>query len=237
MSEEVKSPQERINDSEDAKFAEGSAQIPLEYIEDEFAGLGVVRIHHPSFEISTQLEDYYSKEFNRLLMDTTYPTINELEVTLRERGSWTEENDNQMAKMQDGIRNLQFDLATAKLQLIDARNKTQKKKLNEQIDHLNSEIVKYNSRYIKMVTLKTQLFQSTVEKMAERNAQYMKYVKCITDVEDNPIWNSIDEMMKVPTRHLESLFLRSQKFWSGLEDPLFVQSLDQVDGNLDTEAV
>jgi hypothetical protein len=236
MSNETQiTPQERMDDSEDYKVAEGSSQIHLEYIEEEIAGLGPIRIHHPSFEISTQLEDYYSQQFNKLLMETDYPTINELEDKLNERGSWTDQDDNQLAKMQDAIRGLSYDLAMAKLQLRDAKQKKQKEKLQAHIDDLNERIITMNARYIKKVTLKTQLFQSTVEKIAERNAQYMKYVKCITDNDDNPIWNSIEEMQQVKTKYLEDLFLKSQRFWSGVEDPLFVQSLDQVDGSLDTE--
>jgi len=236
MSEEVKSPQERIEDSEDAKFAEGSALIPLEYLEDEFEGLGTIRIHHPSFKVSTELENFYSTEFNRLLMETDYPTINELEDKLRERGSWSDKDDIELGKFQEGIRNMQYDLALAKLQLKDAKRKADKTKLEKRIKELRNEIILRNSKYIKRVTLKTQLFQSTVEKMAERNSQYLKYVKCVTDENDVPIWSSIDEMMDTKTRLLEQLFFKSQSFWSGLEDPLFVQSLGQVDGNSDTEA-
>lgn len=220
----------KVSDDSIAKKAE--SQINLEFFEREYETIGIVRVHHPSLEVSNQIDLYYTEQFNKLLTETELPTVNELDERLQERGSWTNEHDSKLAKLQEAIRNTYFDIAQANLKKQKAKGKANKSKFDALIEQYNDKVIKFNAEYIKLVTLKTQLFQGTVEKVAEKNCIFKKIILCVTDIENKPIWNSIEELMTgTKTRYMEQLFTDAERFWSGLENPLSEQLLEAVHGS------
>jgi len=220
------------NISEDVKVKEAESKLNIEFVEHEYPTLGVVRIHHPSLQVSNEIDMFYTEEFNRLLMDTKLPTINELDDRLRDRGSWTEDHDDKITNFQEVIRNTYYDIQEAQYKMGKQKTKIKKKPFVDLIEQLNKKVLKYNTQYIKLITLKTQLFVGTVEKQAEGKSIYKKMTLCVTDEADKPLWDSVEDLMtKNKTKDVELLFTDAETFWAGLSDPLSAQLLDQVYGD------
>lgn len=226
-----KTTKEKIEDSTEMVEKLGEAQINLDFYETEFEPFGTVRIHHPTFKISNDLDIFYTKEFNRLLEETDLPTMLQREEQLEERGAWTRENDEKMLRCKDAVRGTAYELATLKLKYSDLTDPKEKQKLLDQMEELNDRASVQQLDYVKLFTYKSNLFTGTVEKNAEKNVIFLKIVKCVTNEKDKPIFKSVEDVLTYKTRDLEPLINAANRFWEGIEDPLFVQSLGAVTGS------
>lgn len=228
VEEEVKLIPEQ---SEEAKLKQGESAILKDSIEHEYPGLGLVRINHPTMKITSEVDDYYTKEFNRLLRGTDLPTISEMEEILKDRGTWGDKQESELEQVKIKVQKIYVDIST----LRQGINKHNKKVTAKKVQQLQQNILKFNERMIELITRKSLMYEGTVERKAEKEATLLKIVRCVTKSDSEPVWANVEELLGAVTLRVQALINDCNKFWEGISDPLFEQSLDQAFGDLDTE--
>ncbi len=231
ISKETKPPIPEL--SKEAKAKEAEAELFREYKENEYGEFGVLRIYHPTMSIETELDDYYTKEFNKLLMESDFPTIIEMEDILEERGSWDSTKEDKINSYKDKIQEDYVEIA----KLRHNRNKNNKKVTDKHIRTYQDKIIDVSTKMASLIGKKEVMFQGTLERQAEKKVIKFKIVKCVKDEDDKQKWNSLEELDKEIGRKLEDLISDCIRFWSGMQDFLFESSLNQVLGDLDIEQV
>lgn len=216
--------------SEALELAEAEAEVRKDYLETEYEELGVVRIYHPTFEEDGKINQYYSTQYNKLLKDNPdLPTHTQLQDTLEERGSWTEKHEERIASFKDQIREAYTEIAKLKVK----KNNKNKKSIEEQQFKWQEKIFKIMSQYENLLTLKLQMFKGTVESWADDAAMNMKLCLCVKDGKDKKIWKTPEEVGTLRGREMRRLVNDAVSWWSGVSDPLFVESLGQMRGGSD----
>lgn len=220
--------------SEDLKAKQAEQEIQLEYMEKEYPVFGLVRIHHPSLQVSTEIDNAYYEKFNELLANSKLPTLSEMDDILEERGTWGEEQEEKLSKLLRAIKGGYYDIEQLKLQRHGVKGKgaaKRKKEYEEAIIEKSNQVKDYNVKYIQLMTRKNRLYEATIEKRVEQEIVFYKIFRCTTDVDGNPVWDSVEDLKKVQTRLLQELAVDATKFWEGVTDPLFAQSLDAALGS------
>lgn len=235
--EEVKEKEEKEVEleaevSEEASLKEAEAQILKEYIEKEYPGFGTVKIYHPTILIETELDAAFTKEFNTALKENKdMPTAIQLEELLDERGSWTSEHEDKLDAFRDAIQADYTEIA----KLRSKRDKHNKRGTDLNIKKYQDNLLKTSRDLSKLIAHKSRLFDGTIESMVEKNILKLKLVKCVLNGDGKPRWKDLSALDREYGTHLLPLIRDCSKFWAGMSDPLFDESLNQAFGDFDTE--
>lgn len=217
---------EEIEDLEEAKAQTG---IILDYIDKEYPTIGEVRIYHPTLNVESEVEMVYIEEFNKLLMDSDLPTIRKLEKILQEKGYWTEEDDKEIEDIITLMTNRQIDVAQIRRQL--KKTKTNQTKLINKFKKLTQEIYIIQTDLALATARKSSLFESTIEKRAERMGLLFKITRCVKRLDGSYVWNTIDELGNDNSQTVKPLIFDAIKFWRGVSSPLSDDLLDLISGS------
>lgn len=240
MPDEVKEKEEEKEEevelveepSEEAALKEAEAQLLREYIEKEYPQYGKVKIYHPTIAVESELDLAFTNEFNKALKENKeMPTYIQLEELLDERGSWTSEHEDKL----ESFRNIIQDDYVGIAKLRTDKTKHTKKLSNLNIKKFQDHLLKVSKDMSKLIACKSRLFDGTIESMVEKNILKLKMVRCVLDMDDKPKWSSVEELDKEYGAQLLPLIRDCSKFWAGMSDPLFDESLSQAFGDYDTK--
>lgn len=219
-------------DDKSSELDEAKAEFGIlsDYLEREYSGIGKVRIYHPTLDIDSEVENLYIKEFNKLLMNEDFPTQNKMERVLKEKGIWTQEDENQIEKVMERITDLQVEYAQLRRKIQENSGKVTKtvinkmKKLSEQISEKNIELATLSLK-------KSSLFEGTVENRAQRKALLYKFVKCVKRENGEQVWENLEELGKANGNLVKPMVTDAMKFWRGVDSPLLEGLQDLINGS------
>jgi len=222
--EEVKS------DFEEHELKEAEHEIFSSQKIVTYPQLGTIVIKFPTIKEEMDINRFYSKKFTELLKNTELVTSKKMTQILRDKGEWTEEEDNNLIDLM----RLYFSKTVTLKEIENKKRKSQTDK--ENINELNKEIGKIYNEYLELSIFKGALFENTVDKKAEEEAFKYKMFKCCYRENGSLVWESLENLLNYNAiSEFEQLMADCMSFWKGTSVPLLESLLAHQNGNSATE--
>lgn len=217
--------------SPELENAEAESGIMRDYLEKKYPIIGKVRIYHPTLDVDSEVELCYVSEFNRLMLESSFPTIRKMEKILEDKGEWTQEDEDKIENITNSITNNRLTIAQIREEFKGTTNKKTSKSLLNKFKNLSSKI---NDSYVELASLslkKSSLFEGTIERRAERKALILKLVRCVKRENGKMVWNSVEELGSFNGEIAKSLITDAIRFWKGVNSPLSESLLALLSGS------
>lgn len=172
------------------------------------SGLGDLVLRYPSREDELEADFQRSKAYTRFLLEGL-KTNDEMERIAEERGLWTRADEDNLARIQQDMVNVQLEIHSAK-------SEAKKKKYRKELLDLRNE-------FLREVARKNAIFAHTVEHKAQNVWWGFLVFRC-TYLEDGKtrLWASyqdfLNELNSAPSNELMTEFI---SFYNGLSDNFF----------------
>lgn len=216
-------------ESEDLKNAKAGSGIMVQFLDREYPVIGSVRIYHPTLDVDSEVELCYVEQFNLLMEEGKLPTFNKMEKILKDRGEWTDKDNDEIESIINKIGNKQIDIAHLRREM-KVKKKTSKATTNK-FHKLNTDLARLYSELAAIQVRKSSLFQGTIERRAERKALLLKLSRCVKRPEDDsPVWNTTEDLGNFSSELAKPLIADAMKFWKGVDSPLSGDLLDLISG-------
>lgn len=211
----MEEPNEFKTEFNEAEIKEAEAAIIKGFKKFEYPKLGVVYVRFPTLKEDSEISEYYSTIYYKLLKNTDLPTQKKLTQLLEEKGLWTEKDDEKLESLQN--------LFTSKTVSIE-EIKLKKRKSDEDKANLEQLIIERNTLYdnfVELLVQKNTLLDNCLEKKTEQEVIYFKLIKCVYNIDNTPKWNTLEELMNSSSEYeFDRLIVDSVNLWRGVANPL-----------------
>lgn len=221
---------EDLKDKDAIGVVDTETTILTGFKKTNYPGVGTVWIKFPTLQEEAEITRYYSECYTRLLNESTLFTQYKLRKILSEKGEWTEEDEKKI----DDLQELYVSKAVTIEQIKSKKRLTDNNK--KELEVLEKEQDKVYSEWMLLNLTKNQLFENTIEGQAEQEALRYKLVKCVLKEDKTPLWNSIDDLLKVEAHpDFGKLLTECLDYWRGVSVPFYEDLLSPIAGSNDTQ--
>lgn len=189
-SEQRKAKKEEILEEVAAKKTE--LELKLGYRAVEVPPYGLLHLHKPSINDDYVADIVYAKEVAKLMEDADLPTIEEMEIKLAKRGTWTKEDKNSLEELRE-------DLVTTATELEIARSEYKSKntvKFKKKIDKLTKDYEETKKLFLKKEAIKSRFMSLTIEGRSDEQRLIVKMSRCVKYPDGKYVWKTPDDLKK-----------------------------------------
>jgi hypothetical protein len=182
----------------------------------EVEDFGTVKVRHPSIEEGHMADYYYTKAYNKALMDDI-PINEEMEKIIRKRGLWTEEDDKKLKELEEKIGSVMTAISKVK-------GEKAKEPFYKELNELQNERIALRNRY-------NSHFNYTVESIAEQQrVSYLTWA-CTYNTETNErLWPTYEDFKKETNQKaVADIAFNLLSFLMGLDDKILSEPLQELE--------
>jgi len=210
-----------------------------------------IRIYDKTFlNISRYGDEEFTKERNRLIRNGDYLTYAEQMKILKDRGVWSEDHEDEIAKLKEESENILEEKDRLFSKIANAESEDDAAGYRENAEELAKEISKIHDRLLELLNVQVTYFRDTIEMRAQMRQQLGWIVSsvCRDDGQakyDNSktLWKSIEDIESDLNQiDITQLLNECTDFWNALSrdsESFFGESPEEVtsdsDGDTQTE--
>jgi hypothetical protein len=206
-----------------------------------------IRIYDKSImSISRYGDELYTRTRNRLIKDPDMLTYDEQLRYLSERGLWSDEHEERLAKLREKVAEANEDKDFLKSRIVSSDSNEEVKSTGEQMNNVVKIYTDFFNEYSDLLTLNLTYFKDTLEMQAEMAQMKGWIVSSVTKNvgggrynPDDRLWKSIDDLNRDLKEHnFISIKDECVSFWgfgnSGGES-FFAESPEELTSGSDGE--